>query len=75
MAGEDGFRIEGAVIETLGAGRFRVELANGHRLLGFCARTMRAASARLRPGDRVILKVSPCDLSKGRIVLNEQRQP
>ena len=73
MAGEDAFRVEGAVIDALGGGRFRVELPNGHRLLGFCRRDARATAAGLKPGDKVILKLSPCDLSKGRIELNEKR--
>ena len=75
MAGEDACRIEGVVIEALGGGRFRVELPNGHRLLGFCRRDARAWTSGLKPGDKVMLKLSPFDLSKGRIELNEKRQP
>ena len=45
----------------------RVELANGHRLLGFVA-GKGAANARFAVGETVTLEVSPFDFSKGRIV-------
>jgi translation initiation factor IF-1 len=48
---------------------FRVELPNGHRLVGHVALRRRAEFAGLKPGDRVRLELSPFDLSKGRIVL------
>ncbi len=68
MSGEAAFKVEGVIIEVLANRTYRVELANGHRLLGFVtgkARQSFAASS----GDKVRLKLSPCDLSQGRIIL------
>ena len=69
MAGEDAFKVEGRIVEVLSAKTFRVELANGHRLLGFLAG--RAARLELAAGDRVRLQLSPYDLSEGRIMGRE----
>jgi translation initiation factor IF-1 len=66
VAGESAFKVEGRVVEVLSAKTFRVELVNGHRLLGFIAG--KAAKVELAPGDRVKLELSPYDLSEGRIV-------
>jgi translation initiation factor IF-1 len=64
----DRIRLEGKVMESAPGQKFcRVELANGHRMLGFVA-GKNAGSARYAIGDQVILEVSPFDFSKGRIV-------
>jgi translation initiation factor IF-1 len=65
----DRIKLEGRIVELMpGTTKVcRVELANGHRLLGFVA-GRNAASARFAIGDRVTLEVSPFDFSKGRIV-------
>jgi translation initiation factor IF-1 len=55
-------------VEVLPNGAFRVELPNGHRLWGFGPRRMQDALAALAAGDKVVLDLSPCDFSKGRIV-------
>ena len=68
MFGEAVFKIEGVVIEVLPNKTYRVELANGYRLLGFVAGRARQSFAPI-PGDKVRLKLSPCDLSQGRIIL------
>ena len=68
MSGPDAFKVEGLVVEALPNGTFRVELANGHRLLGFVAGKAKKRFAGLRPGDRVKLALSPYDLSQGRIL-------
>jgi translation initiation factor IF-1 len=58
------------VIEALPNGTWRLELSNGHRLLGFV--TGRAKqSFTARTGDRLRLQVSPYDLTEGRIVVNK----
>ena len=70
MPGEGAFVVEGVVIEALPNGTWRMELSNGHRLLGFV--TGRAKqSFTARPGDRLRLQVSPFDLSEGRILVNK----
>jgi translation initiation factor IF-1 len=70
MPGPDAFKVEGLVVEALPNGTFRVELANGHRLLGFVAGKVKKRFAGLRPGVRVKLALSPYDLSRGRILVD-----
>lgn len=74
MPGEDVIRLEGLVVEVLKEAKlFRVELVNGHKLLGHVpAKRMREAAA-LRVGDKVNLKMTPCDFSHGQIVLEERQ--
>ena len=74
MPGEDAIRLEGVVVEILKEARlFRVELVNGHRLLGHVSARRQREAAALRPGDKVNLEMSPFDFSKGRIVLEERQ--
>ena len=64
----DRIKLEGKIVELMpGTKVCRVELANGHRMLGFVAGKS-AGSARFAIGDQVTLEVSPFDFSKGRIV-------
>ena len=75
MPGEDVIRIAGALVEVLReATLFRVELTNGHRLLGHVSSRRREEAADLKPGDQVNLEMSPFDFSKGRIVLEERKK-
>jgi translation initiation factor IF-1 len=69
MAGTDAFQVEGLVLEALANGTYRLELANGHRLLGFVAGRARRAHARFAPGETVKLNLAPYDLSSGRIIV------
>ena len=71
MSGEAAFKVEGVIIEVLQNRTYRVKLANGHRLLGFVTGKARQSFAP-NPGDKVRLKVSPCDLSQGRIILEKK---
>jgi len=65
MQREDAFRASATVIEAMPRGRFRVELANGHRLVARGARA--AAQAGWMPGSQVVVRLLPSDLSRGRI--------
>ena len=47
---------------------FRVELENGHKILGHVSGKMRMHFIRILPGDKVTVEMSPYDLTKGRIV-------
>lgn len=69
----DRIKLEGKVVELMpGTTKVcSVQLANGHRLLGFVA-GRNAATARFAIGDIVTLEVSPFDFSKGRIVKASQ---
>ena len=59
--------LEGTVLETLPNALFKVELENGHVVLGHISGKMRMHYIRIIPGDRVSLEMTPYDLSKGRI--------
>ena len=72
MAGADAFKVEGLIVEALPNGTYRVELVNGHQLLGFIAGRASARLPRLTPGNKVKLQLSPFDLSQGRIVLENK---
>ncbi len=67
MAKEDAIEVEGTVVETLPNAMFRVELANGHRILAHISGKMRMHFIRILPGDKVTVELSPYDLSRGRI--------
>jgi translation initiation factor IF-1 len=69
MAKKDGvIEIEGSVVEALPNAMFRVELANGHKVLAHISGKMRQHYIRILPEDRVVVELSPYDLSRGRIV-------
>lgn len=61
-------RMEGEVVESLPSATFKIRLDSGHDILGHISGKMRVHYIRLLPGDRVIIEMSPYDLSKGRIV-------
>ena len=65
---EEGIQIEGAVIETLPNAMFKVELDNGHQILAHISGKMRMNYIRILPGDRVLVELSPYDLTRGRVV-------
>lgn len=61
-------KLEGVVEETLPSTTFKVKLDNGHVILAHISGRMRVNYIRLLPGDRVLVEMSPYDLTKGRIV-------
>lgn len=67
MAKQGVIEQKGEVIESLGNAMFRVELENGHKLIGHISGKMRTNFIRIMPGDKVVVEMSPYDLSKGRI--------
>ncbi len=60
--------IEGSVVEALPNAMFRVELTNGHKVLAHISGKMRQHYIRILPEDRVVVELSPYDLTRGRIV-------
>ena len=68
MTKEDAIEVEGKVIEPLPNAMFRVELTNGHRVLAHISGKMRMHYIKILPGDKVIVELSPYDLSRGRII-------
>lgn len=67
MPKEDAIEVEGTVIETLPNAMFRVELENKHRVLAHVSGKMRMHFIKILPGDKVIVELSPYDLTRGRI--------
>ena len=68
LAKEEKVEFEGEVVEALPNAMFRVQLDNGHEVLGHVAGKMRRFRIRILPGDRVRVEVSPYDLNRARIV-------
>ena len=60
--------VEGKVVQVLPGTMFRVELANGHRVLANISGKLRKHFIRLTVGDMVKMEMSPTDLEKARIV-------
>lgn len=67
MSKDSVLQVEGTVIEPLPNAMFRVELDNGHIVLAHISGKIRQNNIRIIPEDRVILELSPYDLTKGRI--------
>lgn len=67
MPKQDVFEAEGTVIETLPNAMFKVELTNKHVILAHISGRMRKHFIRILPGDRVLVELTPYDLTKGRI--------
>ena len=59
-------------MEVLPNTMFRVELANGHRMLAYVSGKVRLNFVRIAAGDKVTVEMSPYDLSKGCIIYREQ---
>ena len=65
---DDVVRIDGIVKETLPNAMFKIEVEGGHVVLGHVSGKMRMNFIRILPGDKVILELSPYDLTRGRII-------
>jgi translation initiation factor IF-1 len=68
MPKEDAIEVVGTVLETLPNAMFRVELENKHMVLAHISGKMRKNFIRILPGDKILVELSPYDLSRGRIV-------
>lgn len=71
MPREAAIKAEGRVMEILPRSVFRVELPNGHRILAYLSGKLRLNFTRIDTGDKVIVEMSPFDLSKGCIQSKE----
>ncbi|MEV6877852.1 translation initiation factor IF-1 [Amycolatopsis sp. NPDC051128] len=63
-----GIEVEGTVTECLRNATFRVELENGHKVLAHISGKIRKNYIKILPFDRVLVELSPYDLSRGRIL-------
>jgi translation initiation factor IF-1 len=68
MPKEDASEVVGPVVETLPNAMFRVELDNKHMVLAHVSGKMRKNFIRILPGDKILVELSPYDLTRGRIV-------
>ena len=64
---KDVIEVEGKVVEPLPNAMFQVELENGHKVLATISGKIRLNFIRILPGDKVLIELSPYDLSRGRI--------
>ncbi len=67
MPKKEAIEVEGVAVEPLPNAMFRVELANGHKVLAHISGKIRLHYIRILPGDRVLVELSPYDLNRGRI--------
>jgi translation initiation factor IF-1 len=67
VAKDDAIEVTGVVLEALPNAMFRVELENKHRVLAHVSGKMRKNFIRILTGDRVLIELSPYDLTRGRI--------
>jgi translation initiation factor IF-1 len=64
---DDSIEVTGIVLESLPNAMFRVELENKHQVLAHVSGKMRKNFIRILTGDRVLIELSPYDLSRGRV--------
>ncbi|MAG15342.1 MAG: translation initiation factor IF-1 [Dehalococcoidales bacterium] len=67
MPKKETIEVEGIVVEALPNAMFRVELPNEHMVLAHISGKIRVHYIRVLPGDKVLIELSPYDLSRGRI--------
>ena len=67
MAKEKGIQVDGTVIEACGSGFFNVKLDNGHEVLARPCGAMTKNFIKVNRDDRVVVEISPYDLTRGRI--------
>jgi len=75
MAKTEPIEMEALVVEALPNAMFRLEVQMGdkkHQMIGHISGRMRRNYIRILPGDRVLIQVSPYDLTKARIVYRQR---
>ena len=72
MSKSDVIEVEGKVVEKLTNAMFKVELENGHQVLGHISGKLRMNFIKFLPGDKVTIELSPYDLTKGRIIWRDK---
>lgn len=68
---KDKIEVQGTVVETLPNAMFRVELDNQHEVLAHISGRMRKNFIRILPGDKVLVELSPYDLTRGRVIYRD----
>jgi len=75
MAKEELLEFNGLVRELLPNAMFRIELENGHEVLGHTSGRMRKNRIRVLVGDWVKVEMTPYDLTKGRVIHRFKGKP
>ena len=74
MAKKDIIEVEGTVVEALPNTIFKVKLENGHEITAHISGKLRMNYIRILPGDKVVVELSPYDLTKGRITWRNKQE-
>ena len=64
MAKDDVIEVDGKVVDTMPNAMFTVELENGHQVLATISGKIRKNYIRILPGDKVLVELSPYDLTR-----------
>lgn len=75
MAKGDNIELEAVVKQALPNAMFRLEIEMGegkHEIIGMISGKMRRHYIRITPGDKVLVEMSPYDLTKGRIIYRQR---
>ena len=72
MSKKDVIEVEGTVIDAMPNTIFKVKLANGHEITAHISGKLRMNYIRILPGDKVLVELSPYDLTKGRIIFRQK---
>ncbi len=72
MTKEALIEFDGTVVEVLPDSRFRVKLDNGHETMAYVSGRVKKNRIRIIAGDRVLLEMTPYDLSKSRITFRHK---
>ena len=67
MSKNDVIETEGKVLDILPGGKFKVEIEGNHIVEAHVSGKMRVNNIRILPGDKVVIELSPYDLTHGRI--------
>ncbi len=66
---EEGIQLEGIVVESFPNAMFKVKLVdNDAEVLASICGKIRKFCIRILPGDKVVVELSPYDLTRGRIL-------
>jgi len=72
LSKSDMIEVEGVVTEKLPSATFNVELSNGHKIVAHLSGKLRMNFIKIIPGDKVLIEMSPYDLTKGRIIWRDK---
>lgn len=72
---KDKIELQGTIVECLPSTQFRIRLDNDHEVLAYLSGKMRKYYIRVLTGDRVMVELSPYDLTRGRITYRFRKRP